>query len=211
MAGEVIYHPDGSRTHAYIRTFTGHRVHVHDPARALADRAIHILDIAHALSMVCRFNGHCNEFYSVAQHCVLVARAANPADKMWALLHDAHEAYLGDLVSPLKNRMPEWKTLESAWDVVIRARFAAPGSADQRARIKALDLLLLGRELLDLFDSQDGKLLGFLDARRPHHLAPITPWSHQKAKRMFMHAYYLYSGRPWWQRVLAFFGVYWGL
>lgn len=66
--------------------------------------AIDIRDIAHSLSHLCRFTGHTNLFYSVAQHCLLVAEKipGGPEEKLAALLHDAAEAYVGDLSSPLK-------------------------------------------------------------------------------------------------------------
>ncbi len=64
---------------------------------------VFIDDIAHALSMLCRFGGHCLRFYSVAEHCVLMARAATDRHTaLWALLHDASEAYLVDVPRPLK-------------------------------------------------------------------------------------------------------------
>jgi len=62
-------------------------------------------DIAHALSNICRFNGHCREFYSVAQHCVYVAAAlwnCGTDNCLCGLMHDASEAYLGDVITPIK-------------------------------------------------------------------------------------------------------------
>src|SRR6266540_4351103 len=89
----------------YIQTVSGRRFNPLDPDPEQID----IGDIALALSHQCRFGGHCRVFYSVAQHsCVaadLVAeRGGSTEDVLWALLHDATEAYLVDLPHPLKHR-----------------------------------------------------------------------------------------------------------
>jgi len=67
-----------------------------DPAGILIE------DVAHALARQSRFLGHGDGSYSVAEHCVHVSRACEPEDALWGLLHDATEAYLGDLPTPLK-------------------------------------------------------------------------------------------------------------
>ena len=82
----------------WMQTYTGK---VFRPLNSEANK-IDILDIAHALSMKCRFNGHCKEFYSVAEHSVRVASIISSPNKLWALLHDAPEAYLPDLLGPIK-------------------------------------------------------------------------------------------------------------
>lgn len=66
---------------------------------------IDILDIAQSLSMLCRYNGHVRDFFSVAQHSWIVSHLVPPRDALWGLLHDAAEAFLGDLWAPVKARM----------------------------------------------------------------------------------------------------------
>jgi hypothetical protein len=88
-----------------IQTYTGKQFYPLD----VRQEDIDIEDVAHALSMKCRYNGHCRKFYSVAEHSVYVARELEcryPADKnviLWGLLHDAGEAYLPDTPSPIKH------------------------------------------------------------------------------------------------------------
>jgi len=76
-----------------------------------------IQDISYALSNLCRFNGHCSEFYSVAEHSVLVAWLLAEWDQspeviMQGLMHDATEAYLSDVPAPFKQLLPDWRALD---------------------------------------------------------------------------------------------------
>lgn len=81
---------------------------------------IRIEVIAHALAMQCRYAGHCIRFYSVAEHCVHMARAVSKPNKLWALLHDASEAYLTDVIRPLKPHLPGYYEAEKrVMDAVI--------------------------------------------------------------------------------------------
>lgn len=98
----------------WIQTAHGRQFWPIDPR---ADE-VFIDDIAHALSMLCRFGGHCLRFYSVAEHSVLLSRAAAPEHKLWALLHDASEAYLVDVPRPLKPFLAGYKEAE---DKIMRA------------------------------------------------------------------------------------------
>lgn len=82
-----------------------------------------ILDIAHALSNVCRFGGHCKVFYSVAEHSVHVSRECPPEFALEGLLHDASEAYIGDMVRPLKRDMLEFKDVEKKIEYALSKRF----------------------------------------------------------------------------------------
>lgn len=96
-----------------IRTYTGKEFQF---TADIDPDTIDIRDIAHALSHLCRFTGHTNLFYSVAQHCLLVAEKIHggPEVKLAALLHDAAEAYVGDLSSPLRDWM-DGQDHECSW------------------------------------------------------------------------------------------------
>lgn len=80
-------------------------------------------DIAHALGMLCRYGGHVSDFYSVAEHCVLMSWAVSEENALWALLHDSTEAYMCDLVRPLKRSMPAYAAAERDLMFVICERF----------------------------------------------------------------------------------------
>jgi hypothetical protein len=80
-------------------------------------------DIAHALSMLCRYGGHVERFYSVAEHCVMMSRVVPPEDALAALLHDATEAFVVDVPRPLKRYLPEYRAIESEVWAAISTRF----------------------------------------------------------------------------------------
>src|ERR1019366_6268112 len=84
-------------TKSAIRTYTGILFDFEEPEAS----PIRIEDIAHALSLLCRFAGHCKEFYSVAEHSVRVSYACPEEHALWGLMHDASEAYCVDVPRPL--------------------------------------------------------------------------------------------------------------
>jgi len=160
---------------------------------------ISIEDIAHALAYTNRFGGHAKGGYTVAQHCIRASSIAAPGDMLWALMHDAPEAYMGDLVSPLKRLdmiRPAWTSLEHDWDKVIRSRFkvSAPqhNIVAQEARVKAIDLQLLGREIIDLlpYGIEDAVNIYYCDGRTPDLLPENEEiLSHEQAKQEFLETF----------------------
>lgn len=108
----------------WMQTFTGRAFYPMDPQPGDIDP----VDIAHALSLVCRYGGHVKRFYSVAEHCVLIANYLyeTTGDRdlaLWGLLHDAPEAYIGDMVRPLKRSMPAYREVDDKIMTVIAERF----------------------------------------------------------------------------------------
>ncbi len=84
---------------------------------------IDIEDIAHALSMQCRWNGHCSQFVSVAEHSVAVSTIVESENQLQALLHDASEAYISDIPSPVKQYLDNYYTIESKIQQAILETF----------------------------------------------------------------------------------------
>lgn len=111
---------------------------------------IELEDIAHALSNLCRFNGHSRTFYSVAQHSVLVSKLVPEKDALAGLMHDAGEAYFGDMSSPLK-RILDSPTFVAAEDL-IQSRIAEKFGYEYpfSAQVKDADLNALFLERRDL-------------------------------------------------------------
>lgn len=104
---------------AWIQTYTETRFFPFNPRAA----EINLTDIAHALSNQCRFSGHTYKFYSVAQHCTIVSRALPPEHAAWGLFHDAAEAYLVDLPTPIKRCLPEYLEAEERILRAVAERF----------------------------------------------------------------------------------------
>ena len=103
-----------------LKTYSGVEIDLLNPK----EEDILIEDIAHALANTCRFNGHVKRFYSVAEHSVLCANLIeNKRYQLDALLHDASEAYLGDITRPLKALLPNYMAIEERFQRVIAKKF----------------------------------------------------------------------------------------
>jgi 5'-nucleotidase len=136
-----------ARRSDWINTYLGHKIYPLDPDPT----AIDILDVAHALSIFPRFCGHTRCFYSVAEHSVYVSQYCPREFALWGLLHDASEAYLGDITRPLKRTetMAPYRDSEKRLMSVICERFGI--SKQEPAEVKEADQRLLYTEAIQLF------------------------------------------------------------
>lgn len=162
-------HPD-----ALISTYTGKRVDLFNFKIADVD----IQDIAHHLSNLCRFTGAVRNFYSVAQHCVYVSGLiGGPTMALMGLLHDAAEAYVNDLSTPIKHsgRVQEYVALEEQIQRVIMLKFGLPHNADFETRVKAADTTAYEYEKHHLFNNPTSRLYCY------------TP---DEAKKIYLDKYY---------------------
>jgi hypothetical protein len=168
-----------------ILTHTGKFV---NPLEATVDD-IDLADIAHSLSNLCRYNGHVSHFYSVAQHSVIVAEQFNIFTekylRKWGLLHDASEAYLGDVVAPLKHsgHYDFYLEAEDRMMEVICERFDL--DLPMPEEIDIVDKMLRGPEMRDLknYVPSDGN--GGLTKKM--YSFKIKPWLPDTSKHQFLH------------------------
>jgi uncharacterized protein len=171
----------------YLQTVSGRWVNPFDPDPAQLDPD----DIARALANQCRFGGHCRVFYSVAQHSVIVSdlveqRGGDVEDVFAALMHDASEAYLGDMPHPLKHRSAlgaEFKAAEDHLEQVLLDRFSIKADVPE---IKRADRALLATERRAF--SEETWHWPELEGVEPLDLE-LTAWPPDEAARAFAQRY----------------------
>lgn len=171
-----------------ILTYTGRYVN----PLALRVEDVDIIDIAHALSMQCRYSGHVRDFWSVAQHSVfcvyyLRARGASLEVQMQALLHDASEAYLHDMARPLKEDEvfgTAFRDAEHEIELVLAEAFDIQFPFDPKVKEADLALLALERQELMPANGHWGVLDGVVV---PQDLASaFVPWLPWEAEVEFL-------------------------
>ncbi|MGV2049050.1 hypothetical protein ACQZ48_03085 [Agrobacterium sp. 22-209-1] len=154
-----------------------------------------IEDVAYGLAFQSRFSGQCvsrrtgkRVYYSVAQHCIIMAGHAEPGSKMAALMHEVGEATCGDMSSPLKLKCPDFKAVEKRCEAAGLSRFRVKILFP--SYIKHLDLCMLATEQRDLMPS-NGHTWATVEGRRPFE-AEIFPWENPHvAAETFLETYHL--------------------
>lgn len=157
-----------------MQTFTGKLVDLSN----FTVEDVRLPDIAHALSCINRYTGHAVTPYSVAQHSVMVSRLCEPEYALWGLLHDASEAYLGDVARPLKSLLPAYVELEHHVQRTIAKAFGLSWPMPSGVKVADNRALIAEKRALMSVDHDWG-----IEADPVH--TPINPYCWQQAKQMF--------------------------
>ena len=160
----------------WMQTFMGRQFWPLDPR----PDEVHIGDIAESLSKLCRYNGHCEGFYSVAEHSVAVSFNVPPEMALEGLLHDAAEAYLGDVIRPIKPFLTGLKAIEAKIEQAIAERFGLvyPWPAE----VRRVDAAILHDEQLGIMKEPPRKWY----LTEPPLGVNLACLPHDQAKRRFM-------------------------
>lgn len=141
-----------------MNVFSGHRI---DPLH-IKEENIYLEDIAHALSLLCRGNGHIKYFYSVAQHSLNCAKEAQRRGYskhvvLSCLFHDASETYMSDLITPIKKQMKEYQVIEEQLLETIFQAFHIQLKNEEKLIWKEMDHLLLEAELKEMMPLEENR------------------------------------------------------
>jgi hypothetical protein len=166
--------------HSWVQTYSGRKFYPLDPNPDDID----IFDIAHALSLQTRYTGHCQKFYSVAEHSVRCSLYCTEEDALWGLLHDASEAYISDIASPLKHTevFSLYREAEQRLMQVIAEKYKLP--YPEPPAVKLIDRRMLSTEARFLM----GNLIenwGGISLPPPLPIA-INPWLPIDAELQFL-------------------------
>ena len=167
----------------YLSTHSGRQVSLLDPLPS----DINIQDIALGLSRQYRFNGQTSRPYTVAQHCVFVSYLVPPTLALQALLHDAAEAYIGDLPYPVKRLCPDYQQIEDRLQRAIMRHFNLP--AKLSTVIKHADLIALATEKRDLMPQAEGEQWEVLEGVTPNSRQIVDCWGPTRAESSFLNRF----------------------
>jgi len=177
-----------SRRGDWMVTFTGRRFWPYDPR----PEDIELRDIAHALSMLCHYGGHVREFFSVAQHCVLVAEHLPEHLKLEGLLHDAHEAYLGDVIRPVKRNIGSaYHAAATRLDEAIAEKFGLEKRTGEEAvfasgLVATVDSRVLATEARDFLLRDRRNWPTWEASLGPAYPEPLEAWPSARAETEFL-------------------------
>ncbi len=166
----------------YMTTYTGKLIDPLDPDPDLID----IKDIAHHLSLICRYGGACRYLYTVGQHSVLGMRFIDENNKFAFLLHDASEYILYDMVKAVKENMKFYKAVEKKLQQMIFEKFKV-GPFDHR-EVKRVDYAIMNTEAHALMKRTDG-----MDYPEPPLNVNIMYWPPQTTELHFLYAFKKYK------------------
>lgn len=158
-----------------ITTYSGHKFDPINPDKDVLD----IRDIAHALSLTCRGNGHVKQFYSVGQHCIMCAKeaAARGYSKrvvLACLLHDASEAYMSDVPRPFKEMLPEYVALEEKLIDLVYTKFLGGRLTEEEKKlVSKVDDDVLYFDMLELFGVVWGDYVPVLEIEPSYIVRPF--------------------------------------
>jgi len=186
----TIHHPIPHTivNNGWIQTLQGLKIYPADPK----PEQIVIGDIAGALSKMCRYNGHCKLFYSVAEHCVLVASKVSDTYKLEALMHDASEAYIADIARPVKPLLTNYGEIEDRLMRVIAAKYDFNWPLP--SEVKDLDTAILRDEREQIMTPMMVPPSAWGDTREGLGVE-IKFWEPCKAEYEFLTAFYRYGGK----------------
>ena len=165
----------------WIQTFTGRKYWPADPRAG----DVNLLDIAHALSMLCRYTGHTRDFYSVAEHSWHVSHLVSPQNALIGLMHDATEAYTNDINRPLKQSLPDYQRVEHLnWLAIARA-FNLPEVLPAEVHTADRNMLTVEKAAL-MHPLPEWET----DFGMPAQLVHIRAWEPKVAERRFLRRFY---------------------
>ena len=187
-------------TNAWMQTFTGK---VFEPMNPQPEQ-VDILDIAHGLSHICRFSGQCSEFYSVAQHSAMASHVVALLDgflllsaedrarmQLVALLHDASEAYIVDVPTPIKRHLGGYKEIEAGVMRAVARKFDLDIAVFDHPLIHEADAVMLATEKRDLMGPEPQP---WIDLPKPYG-GSIFPMEPKQAKQSFLERFKEMGGR----------------